>query len=49
MSIKHLKSRFSQPIRDDLAKSGLTENDAAKMGWHEDNAGDLIISPCAAV
>jgi hypothetical protein len=43
MSIKYLKSRFSQPIRDDLAKSGLTESDAAKMGWHEDGAGDLVI------
>lgn len=43
MTIKTLKSRFSQPIRDDLAKSGLSESDAIKMGWHQDAGGNLVI------
>lgn len=41
--MKTSKNSFSTSIRDDLAKSGLTENDAAKMGWHEDDVGDLVI------
>lgn len=43
MTIKPKATVFPQIICEDLEKSGLTPDDATRMGWHVDPAGNLVI------